>query len=181
MPARVDLTGRKFGRLTAVKDAGSRRGRRLWLCRCDCGGTTKVVAGVLGIGKTKSCGCLNKEPSVILPKGEAAFNELYANYKCAARYKERVFSLDKHEFRCLTSSNCHYCGVEPRQSVDRKNSNGIYVYNGIDRVDSTKGYVTSNCVSCCKQCNIAKHNFTAQEFYDWAERVYKRRKTCQKF
>ena len=33
-----DITGQRFGRLTAVERVGNdKRGRALWKCRCDCG------------------------------------------------------------------------------------------------------------------------------------------------
>lgn len=172
MGARLNLTGQKFNRLTAIKDVGTRHRRRLWLCQCDCGKTAKVVAGMLKIGKIKSCGCLNKEPTHILPIGTAAFNELYSTYRCVAKGNNREFSLSKKEFRKLTSSNCYYCDITPSQEVNRKHTNGVYVYNGIDRVDNEKGYTTANCVSCCKRCNYSKRNYSKEEFYSWVKRIY---------
>lgn len=52
-----DLTGRRFGRLVAMRRMESRNGRTRWLCRCDCGNTCIVTAHELKGGKTKSCGC----------------------------------------------------------------------------------------------------------------------------
>ena len=62
----IDLTGQKFGRWTvlsrAEKPVGSTSSSAFWLCECECG-TKKIVSGnVLKQGKSKSCGCLNKEP-----------------------------------------------------------------------------------------------------------------------
>ncbi len=172
MPGRVNIVGHRFGRLVAIKDIGTKYRRRLWLCLCDCGKTTEVIAGVLRIGKTKSCGCLNREPTHILPPGVAAFNELFAGYRCSAKNNHRKFSLTKERFKKLTSSRCYYCGAAPGQKIDKKNTNGIYTYNGIDRINSKKGYSISNCVPCCKQCNYAKHNFPEKEFYAWVERIH---------
>jgi hypothetical protein len=54
----LDLTGQRFGKLVAVEPAGSsRRGQRLWRCRCDCGGESVVEAQSLRSANTKSCGC----------------------------------------------------------------------------------------------------------------------------
>lgn len=53
-----DLTGRRFGKLTALKPLGAPNGRNhRWLCRCDCGGEMSAQVGNLRNGKTKSCGC----------------------------------------------------------------------------------------------------------------------------
>ena len=59
---RLNLAGLKFFRLTAIRDVGSNSaGRRIWLCKCDCGNETQVVASKLKNGHTKSCGCWHKE------------------------------------------------------------------------------------------------------------------------
>jgi hypothetical protein len=58
----VDLKGRKFGRLTVIKDSGKRSHRAvLWEAECECGKTILVTGNSLKRGNTKSCGCLNKE------------------------------------------------------------------------------------------------------------------------
>ena len=55
---RVDITGQKFGRLTAIRPTDKRKnGYILWECKCDCGNTVYVSATKLIIGNTKSCGC----------------------------------------------------------------------------------------------------------------------------
>lgn len=62
MPAAIDLTGKRFGRLVALhlvpKNEASKA--RRWVCRCDCGQTITVQRGNLGI-YTNSCGCLRSE------------------------------------------------------------------------------------------------------------------------
>ncbi len=59
-PNRAQLSGRRFGRLTALNCIGSINGHRLWRCQCDCGNITEVRAGNLKSGAVKSCGCLNR-------------------------------------------------------------------------------------------------------------------------
>ena len=51
----------------------------------------------------------------------------------------------------LFESKCNYC-------------NRIIGYNGIDRIDSSKSYDKSNCVSCCKNCNFMKSVKSIDEF-----------------
>lgn len=61
-----DLTGKKFGRLTVIKqveDHVSPKGKHesKWLCGCECGNTKEVLGRSLIYGLTLSCGCLSKE------------------------------------------------------------------------------------------------------------------------
>jgi len=58
MPRR-DLTGQRFGRLTAIKYHDSVDGRPRWECVCDCG-TTKVLYShnLTQKNGVRSCGCL---------------------------------------------------------------------------------------------------------------------------
>lgn len=57
-----DITGQKFGRLTAIKCIGSNKHKqRVWECLCDCGKTTNVYTALLLSENTRSCGCLHDE------------------------------------------------------------------------------------------------------------------------
>jgi hypothetical protein len=57
---RKNVAGQKFGRLTAIRDAGKNaRGYRLWLCRCECG--AEIVKPTNLLRKNRSCGCLRRE------------------------------------------------------------------------------------------------------------------------
>jgi hypothetical protein len=58
---RIDLTGQRFGRLVVIEEAERRGYTRRWNCKCDCGNSAVVDMGQLRSGKTKSCGCLNRE------------------------------------------------------------------------------------------------------------------------
>lgn len=58
---KVDLTGMRFGKLTAIKPTEKRsHGSIVWECQCDCGNTTLVRPDALKSGATQSCGCLFK-------------------------------------------------------------------------------------------------------------------------
>lgn len=57
-----DITGRRFGKLVAVKPTEQRLGGSVaWLLQCDCGGQTLAGAAALEAGHIKSCGCLRVE------------------------------------------------------------------------------------------------------------------------
>ncbi len=57
---RIDLTERRFGRLTVLGKSKSVKSQIRWLCRCDCGESTWVATSLLMAGNTKSCGCLQR-------------------------------------------------------------------------------------------------------------------------
>lgn len=61
MGKKIDLTGQKFGRLTAIKIVPNKRKDTYWLCKCDCGNTKEVDTYRLRSGHTRSCGCLEQE------------------------------------------------------------------------------------------------------------------------
>ena len=63
-----DMTGRRFGRLTAKEFAGMNyRHSATWLCVCDCGNTKIVDGSDLRKGAVRSCGCLDKEAHITRP------------------------------------------------------------------------------------------------------------------
>lgn len=57
-----DITGQRFGRLTVQRESHRDRSRAVhWVCVCDCGSAVTVAGTLLRYGKTRSCGCLQKE------------------------------------------------------------------------------------------------------------------------
>ncbi len=175
----IDLTGKKFGRLMVIRRGypDSRNGNARWLCRCGCG-IEKVIDGrSLRKGRTKSCGCLRKKLASEKRKldfGLATKQHLIRNYRRRARERGYSFNLTEEYFFELTQQDCHYCGIKPSQVAKNRDNNGDYIYNGIDRIDNTKGYTIKNVVPCCKTCNQAKNSLTLQEFKIWIKRVYKK-------
>jgi len=56
----IDLTGKKFGKLTVIERVGSdKQGYATWLCKCDCGTKIIIRGSSLKGGYTKSCGCIH--------------------------------------------------------------------------------------------------------------------------
>lgn len=58
-----DLTGKRFGKLVAVRRSSDRTkyGSIKWICKCDCGNETEVTVSLLTTGRTRSCGCYSME------------------------------------------------------------------------------------------------------------------------
>lgn len=190
MPRFKDRAGDKYGRLTVLSHAGKdHRGKHLWLCKCDCGKEKVVVSDNLSSGKSNSCGCLKAE--FLSKKGnqyglyedreKAMLKVQYSHLKRRnkAKFFDDVLGFD--DFCLLSKSPCKYCGTEYSKEIeDRLNeskkgkrlSDHVLKCNGIDRIDSSKGYTRENSVPCCKFCNFAKHTMSEGDFYQWVKRVY---------
>lgn len=174
----IDRTGRRFGRLIVLCQAESKGRQIAWLCHCDCGKEVEVRGECLQNGHTQSCGCLRSEgvrKRQSLPFGEAAFNQLVSTLKYSAKQRGYSWNLTVEQIRRLTSQVCYYCGKEPSQrgrSLVHSHFNGVYLFNGLDRIDNECGYEIDNVVSCCKDCNYAKRKMTQDEFLAWISRVY---------
>lgn len=59
----ADMRGQRFGRLTVIERRPSHQDKAMWLCACDCGELGVAQGQRLRKGKTRSCGCLQREGS----------------------------------------------------------------------------------------------------------------------
>lgn len=174
----IDLTGKTFHLLTVIKIAYKVRTKNkfktYWNCICKCGNLHVTEGQSLRSGTTKSCGCykLTYRKSTN-PKMVSA----YAVYNHAGMYSSDGITFD--DFLILSQQLCYYCGTPPSNRVNkvakgRRNYDDYwFTYNGLDRVDNTKGHTLENCVPCCFMCNAAKSSKTKQQFLNWIEKVYK--------
>lgn len=181
---RVDWTGRQFNRWTVLARMPGRRGKdQAWLCRCACGTEKAVLAHNMKTGVSKSCGCYAREfassngkkgGSRPLPGNTGSRNALLCRTKAQARNRGLVFALTSEEAFALYAANCFYCEAAPAQKcIGWRSARTLpFIYNGIDRIDSTQGYLPGNVVSCCGKCNQAKNDFTLAQFEAWIEQVY---------
>lgn len=170
-PVRNEI-GNKYGKLTVIAPAKSKKRGACWLCQCACG-KEKIIPGCrLRKGGAKTCGCSRNRG---LSAGEAAFNDLFREYQFTAKKRNRIWEISKELFKTLTSKSCFYCGSPPsgKRLHHKKRYNGIYLFNGLDRVDNSKGYTVDNVVPCCIICNRAKRAMSQDDFFDWIQRITK--------
>lgn len=173
---KLELLGKRFGRLVVTSEYLKSNGRHKWLCSCACGNEITVQGSHLNKGLIRSCGCLRRETTALNGRNNskqnkvAALHKLYYRYKHAAKKKNRLFELDLDFFAYLVNQPCHYCKIHPNQLMHA--GNDTIVYTGIDRVDCNVGYIESNVVPCCGVCNRAKYTQTSFEFENWIERAY---------
>lgn len=174
----IDETGNRYGRWQVLGRAESTDGAALWICRCDCGRESVVRGWMLRKGTSKSCGCLRVElftKMASLPVGESALNSVIVNMKGNARRRGYGWNLSREFVREMIAQDCQYCGSKPLQLSKARNGN--LRYNGLDRVDNSRGYEVDNVVPCCSICNTAKSNMSKADFFAWVTSVYNRSKS----
>lgn len=100
MRARIDLTGRVFGRLTVVRLDRLVPGHAYWFCLCKCGAVKSIIGQCLKDGRAKSCGCLRKEITAIrhTTHGHTVNRGTTKTYRCWYAMKDR----------CYNPNNTHY-------------------------------------------------------------------------
>jgi hypothetical protein len=179
----IDRTGQTFGSLTVVEELrGGERKLRL-KCRCSCGHLGEYQKGNVVAGNTTQCmDCSRKSRREKLSarsyEGQSV-NRTQTFNACAraARRRDRQFTLTEEQFYELAAKSCYYCGGVPSNRMASQNAGGSrapFVYSGLDRVDSSKGYELSNVVPCCKPCNIAKSDMSQDQFLGHIASIYNR-------
>jgi hypothetical protein len=164
----IDEIGKKYFDLTVIKyaGAGKYRGAR-WLCRCICGKECVIPGGHLRANMRKSCGCRSE-----LRIDEVGVNRIYAGYKAKSKKRNVRFELEKNDFEKLIKGNCFYCNTPPSQILKRLKSRKLQIlYNGIDKVTPSLGYIKENCVSCCRYCNQSKSDLSVDQWKEYIRRV----------
>lgn len=139
MSARLELTGKRFGRLLVISQHND-KGASFWACRCDCG-NTKVVKGTsLLIGYTSSCGCLKNERVSLARKTHGMSNSLLYGVWLSMRnrcYDKKNIGYDYYGGRGIVVCDrwrnsfenfASDMGEKPSKShsLDRKDVNGNY-------------------------------------------------------
>jgi len=145
----IDLTGKKFGRLTAIKKVESitkNKGRATWLCQCECGNTKKVLGQNLRNEHVRSCGCLLSESSAKRSHKHGYYGtRIYQTYIDMVR---RCHNPKEPWFKSYGAKGLTVCEEwrnDPKTFFDWAKNNGYNDDLSIDRIDGTKGYSPENC------------------------------------
>lgn len=94
----IDLTGKKFGRLTVVERtenyiSPSGKKSAQWICMCDCGNPNQIIVTTSNLkrGNTTSCGCIQKERA-------SKANKKYNKYDLSGEYGVGYLSNTNEKF-----------------------------------------------------------------------------------
>ena len=151
MPKFDDITGKKFSRLTVISRADSKSKKIRWNCSCECGGTAVVFGQYLKSGRTKSCGCFQKEQMSARRFKHGLANERDKTYTKKMRLRNKYgITLEKwNEMYAEQNGKCLICEYEfgQKQSdcyVDHCHSTNIVRGLLCQHCNTTIGYARDN-------------------------------------
>jgi hypothetical protein len=177
-----DLTGRRFGRLTAIARATAQGTRVYWVCMCDCGTEKFVRAAHLYGGKVLSCGCLGAE----LASKRAHAGVLHKNMDGHSNTPAYSTFMSMRQ-RCNNKNNrhYHYYGGRGITICERWREFANFFADmgdrppgySLDRINPNGHYEPSNCrwVPKSEQPNntranhLVTHNGKTQNIARWAK------------
>lgn len=161
--------GDKFGTLTIISDVFYEKGYGWYMCQCDCGNIGKYTGSKLRAGLSKRClQCSYRSKGGKTPIEKLYYINITQRIKASKKLSKLSSTLTLEEFQNIVIQNCTYCGISP---TTRQCARSSIVAHGVDRIDSSKGYVLDNCVSCCKYCNIMKSICTVKNFFKHVKRI----------
>jgi hypothetical protein len=171
-------------------------------CLCDCGNEYETLLIYLRNNNKvkKHCGCkgrnINKETicksselgvQKLIEMGIAQTDPKITSAKEVYRNNYKDGNLSFEDFFILSQQNCFYCGIGPSNCSNAyltksgesrlhikqyRIDNGNFIYNGLDRIDSSFPHTLENVVPCCYPCNWSKSNRKQNDFFDWINNLY---------
>lgn len=159
--------GNKYKNLTVekfIKYDGS--SKSVYSFKCSCGSYLEARLNNVVYGKTSSCGCVKTE-YITRTYSKTSLDKAVTKIMIGMRRKK--VDVSREYVKSLIVKRCSYCGDEGSNYM--KTKEGVFKFNGVDRVDSTKGYEEGNCVTCCKTCNIMKSTLSVEEFYNHINKI----------
>lgn len=176
--SRVDLTGKKFGKLVALRRFGMSKGAHpLWEVQCECGNIRHVQGSNLTGGHATSCGC------ILRAVGHQHFNWqghgeiskfFWGKIGRLATLGNREFNLTiEYGWELFLKQNrqCALSGAPLHFASSIKAYNRGETTASLDRIDSTKGYIKGNVQWLHKCVNKMKSDLPQDIFIEMCIRI----------
>lgn len=145
-----DITGQKFGRLTAIKFCYSKSRKKAtdhyWLFRCDCGKEKILLKSSVTSGHIKSCGCYHKEKISIIHKKHGLANSRIYGIWCDIKTRCKNPKHIRHNY--YYDKGINICDEWTNNFENFYNwalENGYKESLSIDRIDVNGNYCPENC------------------------------------
>ncbi len=194
----IDLTGKRFGKLTVTARSERRNphGQPFWVCKCDCGQEKEILGFNLRYGQSTSCGCYRLE---VLARGRAtqkvrgkngraqaamrAAGDAYVPSadewyrQCAGRFYEAQAEGIPVGFATVQEFATYCKAIAPTHcpilGIELKRGCEQKVANpSVDRIVPEKGYVPGNIQIISNKANMMKNSASLDELMKFAEWVF---------
>jgi len=142
--------GDKFNNLTVIERLANQKQHPMFLCRCDCGKTRKVLGQNLKSGRVKDCGCISQEIRKLNISKNNKTHGLSKTklYSCWTGMKSRCFREKDKEYKNYGGRGIVVCEDWIHNFENFYNwaiNNGYKEDLSIDRIDVNGNYEPSNC------------------------------------
>ena len=170
-----DLSKRRFGMLLAKRPLDERNYRYVvWECDCDCGKTVNVKSGSLLSGATRSCGCRNSRNRLgvenPLWKGFGDISgKTWSGIRRSASVRKLSFKIGIKKAWNLFLKQDRKCAIS---GMDLQMDEVENRTASLDRIDSSKGYISSNVQWIHKDINQMKHCFDQDYFISMCQKIF---------
>ena len=141
------MIGRKFNKLTVLKLLNYKRnGRFVYQCQCDCNKIVEITGTNLRLGRSRSCGCLQKEINIKrLIKHGKSYSKIYKIYSAMI---QRCYNPKNEAWEYYGERGIKIC----KRWLGKKGFINFYQDMGdkpkglsLDRINNNKGYSKNNC------------------------------------
>lgn len=146
-----DISGQKFGRLTAIQYDHNKGKVAIWFCQCECGKTLLVDGLKLRSGHTSSCGCLRSEKSA---DGQRTHGKTHTlEYNSWRAMRERCTNQSNKQYADYGGRGIRVCKRWHSSFESFLSDLGVRPtpQHSLDRINSDSHY-------SCGQCNECKQN-----------------------
>lgn len=147
----IDITGKQFGRLTAISrsERCSASGSAYWVFKCTCGKQIEANGSSVRNGSIKSCGCLHAEMAQKQGKSKRTHGqEPRRLYNIWMGMRQRCSNPNAPKYALYGGRGITVCleWVNSFETFrDWALANGYATELSLDRIDNSKGYTPDNC------------------------------------
>ncbi len=143
------LVGKQFGRLIVMEDGGTKSGKTVWICVCECGKRIEALSHNLNAGHIKSCGCFKQDFIESVTKN---YDKL--TYKSWSSMLTRCTNPNFHQFKDYGGRGITVC-ERWRRGEDGKPAFECFLEDmgarpskehTIERERNNEGYYKGNCI-----------------------------------
>lgn len=170
---KVNLVGKKFNKWTVISESTKAKTShdRVWECRCDCGNVSRVKTYYLTKAYSTQCVTCGQQPKPYTSELGEAFWRRIVRGATKRGYKVQVTRQEALAMFIAQGRKCALTGLEiklPRYDTDVRDKK---VSASLDRVDSTKDYVSANIQWVHKTINLMKNRLKESEFIEFCKLV----------